>query len=133
MIHISEAASLALHALALLAHSAPERRTAAELAERLDASEAHLAKVLQRLRRARLVASVRGPHGGFVLARDPSEISLLEVYETIEGPLDDALCTMDKPVCRGEQCLFGGLLCTLTREARAYLSGTKLDQLGTVF
>lgn len=133
MIRISEAASLALHAMALLAQSAPERRTAADLAQRLDASEAHLAKVLQRLRRARLVESVRGPQGGFVLARSPEEITLLEVYETVEGSLDDALCTMDKPVCRGEQCLFGGLLCALTREAREYLSGTTLDQLVTVF
>ncbi len=77
-LRISEAATLALHATALIG-SSPTRLSAHEMAERLNVSEAHLAKVLQRLAHAGLVRSVRGPHGGFMLARAGSEITLLEV------------------------------------------------------
>jgi Rrf2 family nitric oxide-sensitive transcriptional repressor len=60
VLRMSDAASLALHGMVILAE-APERRVSARaIASELDASEAHLAKVLQRLARAGLVESVRG-------------------------------------------------------------------------
>lgn len=47
----------------------------------------YLEQIFQRLRKAKLVQGRRGPGGGYVLARSPREISLLEVVEAIEGPL----------------------------------------------
>lgn len=49
------------------------------------ASRHHVAKVLQRLAQSGLIASKRGPGGGFYLKGDPSTISLLDIYESIEG------------------------------------------------
>jgi Rrf2 family protein len=46
-----------------------------------------LLKVLLRLVQARLVRSRRGPGGGYTLARDPKDITLLEIVEAVEGPL----------------------------------------------
>lgn len=50
----------------------------------------YLRKVLQRLTRARLVASERGRGGGFRLARAADRITLLHIVEAIEGPVDEA-------------------------------------------
>ncbi|MCF8044104.1 MAG: Rrf2 family transcriptional regulator, partial [Desulfarculaceae bacterium] len=71
LLKISEAASLALHTMGLLASRPGEQVPTRELAARLKVSEAHLAKVMQRLGRAGLVRSQRGPKGGFALERNP--------------------------------------------------------------
>lgn len=51
----------------------------------------YLEQIFQRLRRAGLVTSKRGPGGGYMLARAPARISLREVVEAVEGPIADAL------------------------------------------
>lgn len=56
----------------------------------------YLEQIFQRLRRAGLIRSKRGPGGGYTLARPPSEISLREIVEALEGPLSEALL-MDAP------------------------------------
>ena len=88
LVNISEGTSLAFHGLALIAESAPERLNVKTVAERLYASEAHLAKVFQKLGKAGIVSSVRGPSGGFILEQDPEKISLLKVYEILESPVN---------------------------------------------
>ena len=125
VLRISEAASLGLHAMSLLAGASEERTSAGEMAETLGVSEAHLAKVLQHLGRVGLVKSVRGPHGGFSLARPGSEITLLEIYEAIEGPMAETHCLLGRRVCHGS-CLLGGLLETVDELVRAQLSSTTL-------
>ena len=51
----------------------------------------YLEQIFQRLRRAGLVQSKRGPGGGYTLARAPEEISLREIIEALEGPLSEGL------------------------------------------
>jgi Rrf2 family protein len=53
----------------------------------------YLEQIFQRLRRANIVTSKRGPGGGYTLARSPAEITLREVVEGVEGPLGEALLT----------------------------------------
>jgi Rrf2 family protein len=50
----------------------------------------YLEQIFQRLRKARIVRGKRGPGGGYVLARDPAEITLREIVEAVEGPLIDS-------------------------------------------
>ena len=109
IIRVSERASLALHTMALLAMCGDRTVSARQIAQTLDVSEAHLAKVLQRLAGVNLVKSTRGPKGGFKLGKSPEDVSLLEIYETIEGPYQPQVCRFDKPVCSGSSCLMGNL------------------------
>ncbi len=133
VLKISEAASLALHTTVLMAAEPEKRFSAGEVASRLGASRSHLEKVLQRLVKAGLVDSERGRSGGFVLHRAPEKVTLLAVYEAIEGKLPKSKCLMGKPACNGKYCILGGLLGTVDTWLRAYLSGTKLSDLKNVF
>jgi Rrf2 family nitric oxide-sensitive transcriptional repressor len=111
MLRMSEATSLAFRTMRHLADSTHERRTARQIASALRVSEAHLHKVLQRLAHAGLVNSVRGPKGGFTLGRDPRTVTLREVYELLEGPLDLGPCLIGRSQCaEEEQCIFGGVI-----------------------
>ena len=133
ILRISEAASLALHTTALLAAEPQRRIPASEIADRLNVSQAHLAKVLQRLARAGIVDSLRGPGGGSKLARPRNKITLLQIHEAVEGRLRRSRCLMGRPVCAGEHCILGELLETADTSVRAYLAGTKLSQLTDVY
>ncbi len=69
-----------------------------ELAENLGQSEKYLEQLLLPLRRARLVTSTRGPHGGYRLARPPAYITLLEIVQLMQGPL--TFCDCPSRQCR---------------------------------
>jgi Rrf2 family protein len=100
---VSVAASLALHSAALLAGTRSPMQ-ARELSASLGGSEAHLSKVLRRLRRAGLLRAKRGPRGGFVLAKSSDDISLKDILEAVEGSIDPRVCPFGVPTCRGNDC-----------------------------
>ena len=60
-------------------------------------------------------------------------ISLLDVYECIEGELAPCDCLLTSPVCSGEGCIFGGLPASAGRQFREYLSKTRINQLTHLF
>src|SRR5690348_151487 len=85
---LTRAADYALRAMIHLAGLPAGRRVSStELAEAADASEAFLAKVLQKLVVRGLVTSYRGQGGGFQLGKSAAEISILDVVESVEGPI----------------------------------------------
>jgi Rrf2 family protein len=129
LIRMPEAVSLGLHAAVLVAASPDRAVSARALAEELEASQAHLAKVMQRLVKAGLVRSTRGPGGGFVLDRPADRISLLEVYEAVEGPVELGGCVFGRPVCGRRECLFGGFVVEFEARFFDYLANTSLDAL----
>ena len=133
MLNISEAASLALHAMVLLAAHPEQRLAAGEIASELQASEAHLSKVLQRLARAGLVSSARGPKGGFVLRRKREEITLLEVFEAVDGPFPAGKCLLGLTACPATRCILGGVVEAVNQRVRSYLARTRLSKLSDVF
>lgn len=125
---MSEASSVALHAALLMAKAPGKSHTAHDIAELLTVSEATLAKALQRLVKAGVISSTRGPKGGFVMARDPKGITLLEVYEAIEGRLTPTQCLLSRPVCGGE-CLLQALLKDVDVKARQFLAEKNLGDV----
>jgi Rrf2 family protein len=129
LLKFSEAAVLAIHTVALLGVKKDRVLTNREIAVFLKASEAHLSKVLQRLARSGFVRSVRGPRGGFVLAGPASETTLLEVYEAIDGPLEDVRCLLGAPVCDGH-CIMGDVICEVNALVGKRLSETKVSDVG---
>jgi len=129
VIQISEAASLALHSMMLLAQAENEPLSVDAIAARIDVSRAHLSKVLQRLSKSGLVRGTRGPGGGYALSRPPGEISLLEVYVAIDGPLPRTTCLLGHSKCLLGGCLFGELLTQTTRSFEEHLAGHSLADI----
>jgi len=132
MLKISEAASIGLHTMAFLVAYPEKLIPTWEIAQRLAVSEAHLAKVLQRLTKAGLVESIRGPHGGVKLDVKPKDVSLLEVYEAIEGPIPVSKCLFNTAICDEKNCIFGNMLNNVNKEVLSYLSKTKLIHLNAI-
>ncbi len=128
LLKISEAVSLALHTMSYLAALGTARASTHKIASDLGVSEAHLAKVMQRLGRGGLVNSYRGPRGGFALARPPEKITLMDIYEAVEGPLAVRNCLLEQPVCSG-RCILGDLLTRVSEQTREYFANTTLADL----
>ncbi len=129
ILRISEAAALALHTVTLLAAQPEKQLPSAEIASRLGASGTDLSEVLRRLAEADIVESATGREGEVKLARPCNAITLLDVYESMEGKLPRSRCLMSRRVCGGRYCILGGLFETVDTWVRIYLSGTRLSQL----
>jgi Rrf2 family protein len=103
---ISQTAEYALRAIVYLADQDREPRTTAYIAEATQIPAGYLAKVMQSLSRARLVHSQRGLNGGFTLTKEPEELTILEIVNTVD------------PLRRFHECplgLHGTNLCPLHR------------------
>lgn len=124
---LSEAASIAIHSMVLIARS-EKMMNVVKIAERTGSSKHHVAKVLQRLVKEDYLSSVRGPHGGFKLLKAPEDITLLEIYETIEGHLNISECPMENPICPFEKCILGTVVSEMTTKFRDYLNENTLDR-----
>lgn len=130
LIHISEAASLAIHSMALIA-SSTTRLNAKKISEILHVSQNHLAKILQVLAKNEYLESNRGPGGGFIVKKHADEVSMLEIYQLIEGNVDCQFCGITENQCPFITCIFGGKPDKLTNEFVEYLSNTKISDLKT--
>ena len=126
VLKISEAASLALHTMALLASEKERPIRIHDMARTFGVSEAHLAKVLQRLSHVGLVQGTRGPHGGFMLSDGGERTTLLAIYEAIEGKLEESGCLLQAPACGGRLCMMGNLIRDLNSRLRRELDRTRL-------
>ncbi len=71
-----------------------------EISKKMCVPRSFLAKILQKLAKAKIVKSFRGVKGGFQLARKSKEVSLLDVIEAVQGPVVMNLCALDKKLCK---------------------------------
>ncbi|MCT4638701.1 MAG: Rrf2 family transcriptional regulator [Bacteroidales bacterium] len=126
IVSLSEASSIALHGIILIARS-NSNLNVIKIAEETGNSKHHVAKVMQRLVKEGFIESHRGPNGGFVLLKDPKEITFLEIYETIEGKIVVHECPMNKQICPFGKCIMKNLTNKLTLEFKEYLSKQTLD------
>lgn len=85
---LSRSTEYALLAVETIARRAPyDTMTAKHIAQEHQLPVGYLQKVLQQLVRANVLESLRGPQGGFVLAKPADKLNLREIIEAIEGPL----------------------------------------------
>ena len=126
---ISDATALALHSMVHLAIDPDGQSTTAQIAELFKASRHHLAKVHQRLTKAGLLNSNRGPAGGVSLAKEPGRISLLEIYEVMEGSMLCNPCLFGNDACPRADCVLQNLLPGLAEQVRDYFEKTTVEQL----
>lgn len=109
LINISEASSIAIHSLSLIA-KLDKSINATQIAEFTGFSKNHLSKILQILVKKGYLSSIRGPKGGFKLIKDASEITLLEIYELIEGKPSHQFHLDHSNVCPFQDCIFGDII-----------------------
>ena len=128
LLRISEAGAIAIHTAVYLGKEPGMVATTAQIAHDLCVSEAHLSKVLQRLAKAGIVAAARGPKGGHRLARNSDAITLLDVYEAMEGALETNDCMLSRAACKSN-CVMWDLLHKVNVLVKEHLAGTKVSDV----
>ncbi|MGI6679735.1 MAG: RrF2 family transcriptional regulator [Dehalobacterium sp.] len=127
IVHISEMVSLALHSMVYIANQEKDLVNSREIAEASGCSEAHLVKTLQKLVRADFLFSQRGPKGGFGLLKPAHEVTLLDIFQAIEGSLEVSKCPMNHRECLFPNCIFGGMPQQLNQASIEYLKNKKVS------
>jgi Rrf2 family protein len=126
IITLSEAGFIAIHSMVLIARS-DTMLNAATIAINTGSSRHHVSKVVQRLVKGGYLHSTRGPSGGFILARPADNITLLEVYESIEGPISTPSCPIESLVCPFDKCLMSNIIHQLSTQLKQYLHNHKVS------
>jgi len=128
---ITRQADYAVRAVAYLSKLGDDKRAAtSHIAEEQQIPPSFLAKIVSQLSVAGLLHTSRGARGGVSLARDPEEISLLEVVEAIDGPILLNECVSDHGVCVfGDSCSIRPVWCDAQAELVSTLRTTTFDKL----
>jgi len=124
VINISDAASIAIHSLAVIAGS-EDRINAIEISRITSFSKNHLSKILLILNKHSYINSERGPSGGFIMKKDPKKITLLEIYELIDGKFEIKYCRLHN----NHTCVFGCITKKLTGELVEYLKSKTIHDI----
>jgi len=104
--------------------------TIKKISEEQHVSVAYLEQILNKLRRAGIIKSVKGPGGGYMLARDPKLISIGEILKELEGPVAITSCLDPKEGCvRVDSCVTHLLWKSLGDNIKRFLDGMKLQDL----
>ena len=115
--------------LDLAMHGGKRPVTLAGISQRQSISLSYLEQLFGKLRRHTLVESVRGPGGGYTLARDLAKVSVADIITAVDEPLDATQCG-GKENCKDEQrCMTHDLWSTLNDKMYEYLDSVKLSDL----
>lgn len=122
IVNLTEAASIGFHSMIIIAQQGRDGQiNVNHLAERTGSSRFHISKMMQKLVKDGFLGSHRGPAGGFFLAKEPEDVTLLDIYETIEGKLEVTKCPINRPVCPFNACIFEGVTIKMTRDFRDFI------------
>lgn len=113
--------------LSLYAQSGPVRLS--DVARRQKMSLPYLEQIFGKLRRAKLVKSVRGPGGGYMLAKNASDITAGEIVRAVEGQVDVIQCQGRATCHGGAECLAHGLWSELNAKLAEYLDSQSLQMI----
>ena len=103
----------------------------ADIAERQDISLSYLEQLFAKLRRGGLVTSVRGPGGGYRLARPARELAVAEIVTAVDEPLETLRCKSKTTGCMpgGARCLTHDLWEALGDHIHGFLAGVSLEDV----
>jgi Rrf2 family transcriptional regulator, iron-sulfur cluster assembly transcription factor len=129
-LEVTRRSDLAARALVLLDRSS-RRMKAAELADRLGTSAGFVPQVLASLVERSWVRSDPGPTGGYSLSVDLDAVSVLELVEAVEGPVDTTRCVVENRPCDGrDQCALHQAWGRARESLLADLDSTTVASLG---
>ena len=103
--------------------------TLAAISERQHISLSYLEQLFGKLRRAGLVSSVRGPGGGYNLARPTHQITVATIVTAVDEPLDATQCGGKENCHDDKRCMTHDLWATLNEKMYDYLSSVTLADL----
>ncbi|GAB4390318.1 MAG: Rrf2 family transcriptional regulator [Thermodesulfovibrionales bacterium] len=131
MLRLSTKGQYGVRAMFEIAKGYPSEPTSIkEIALRQEVSVAYLEQILNTLRRGGLITSVKGPGGGYLLTRKPSEISIDEILKELEGPLALTSCLDPSEGCsRVDNCVTHLLWRSLGEKIEGFLGTITLDDL----
>ncbi|WP_218313810.1 Fe-S cluster assembly transcriptional regulator IscR [Halomonas sp. 18071143] len=120
----------AVTAMLDLAINTPQGPTSlGDISQRQEISLSYLEQLFARLRRSGLVTSVRGPGGGYLLAKPAAEISVSQVIDAVNETVDATRCQGLSDCQQGDTCLTHHLWCELSGQIRHFLDDVTLAQL----
>lgn len=96
---LSSSGKYALHAMVFLAEQRENGPQTLSTIAQGGMPAQFLEQLLGKLRRSGLVTTVRGAQGGYAIARPPDQITVAEILEATEGPVDLSPCTCDSAAC----------------------------------
>jgi len=120
ILYISEAVSIALHGVVLIAQS-DKIVNVGMIAKATGSSKNHIAKIMQRLVKENYLKSARGPQGGFLLNKKPEDITMLEIYECIEGKIEITDCPINHNVCPFDFCLMEDIAVKVSQDFKEFM------------
>ena len=128
IIHFPKTISIAFYSLVFLSLS-ERRMNVDEIAYYTDNSKNHTASILKYLAKNEFINSKRGPTGGFGMALPPDQISLLEVWEIMEGEFQIQGCLTGHQACLGTTCIFSDKIYKIYKEFYDYLRDNTIYSL----
>lgn len=103
--------------------------TLASISERQYISLSYLEQLFGKLRRNRLVDSVRGPGGGYILARNPIDITVAQIISAVNESMESRQCDGRENCLGGQRCMTHDLWNNLNHKIYDYLSSVNLQSL----
>jgi Rrf2 family protein len=128
---ITRQADYAIRAVLYLSKLEPGERAATGIVAREQSiPPSFLAKIISQLSISGLLHTSRGARGGVMLAREPQDISLLDVVEAIDGPITLNECVLDTTACvLGDDCELREVWCSAQDELVTRLKATTFSQI----
>jgi len=115
--------------LDLALHNGEGPVSLADISKRQGISLSYLEQLFARLRRGALVDSVRGPGGGYRMARELSAIAISDIVDAVDESLDSTRCSQRGDCHNGETCLTHHLWSDLTDQIHQFLATISLADL----
>lgn len=115
--------------LDLALHAQQDPVSLADISERQSISVSYLEQLFAKLRKSGLVSSVRGPGGGYQLARQGAEIFIAEIIDAVDESVDATRCAGHGDCQQGMTCLTHELWSDLSTQIHNFLARISLDEL----
>ncbi len=131
MMELTRKGEYAIRGIIYLAQQQPGKMSLiSEIAEATEVPATFLAKIFQSFAKLGLVQSFRGTGGGFLLGRAPSQITLKQVVEAVEGPIMPNRCLIAEGSCeRSARCLVHPVWRQVQTEVGKILGNVTLEEL----
>ena len=127
---INKSIYYAVRSLVYIAQKPDTVVSASELVRKLKMRQAFLRRILQILGQHKMLKSLKGKGGGFVLAVSPSKIRIMDIIKIFRGKIDIIECLLEKDICpRPNDCILMAKMKGIERKLHRMLEVTTIDTL----